>query len=716
MGAVGASWAFDHAYPRRAVGALHAWLGSTSPECEHSVAVYPSSLLASLHHLRTDATPLTSWRFRPAIPMFPITCNAIGDIIAVVQLIYDIVKALDDTRGAVKEYKQFIHVLTALGTVMHAVHDLVKDSHDDILRRNVLQEIQRCCEDINQAQSSIAGFQKLEKASTDRASSRASAASTMFTKLQWHLLKASDAEKFARRFSESHIRLNGFIGLLSHNAMSPLFENQRLHALFIAQEQNRTILRISEDIKVATYNAIQEASLPSRQQVAEQVLASIPAKRKHVSWAKQVAYKIFDTCAPDSTEAQRDQFLSRLEPVAMAGAAYAIHTTLSPQWQATALWAAVSGLAFQVLWMKSYSPDNAPGTPSDVVTLTDVSDETIYVPFQICETLEVFHGFLEHLFVSTGRLGYDFVQKRMYELYHTGSSEVVTSATWSSRVRRGACLVMGVVIMTGCRYHDSPEVECPYCSHEMPSTITEVTRAVVCTRCSRTFWTTDVFASYLSYISSLLTWSDEHRRISLTPQSYSHFSWQRRQIAAYYEDPYVRSYHTASQIARVRIVKVHTDFHSENAVPVDIGGESNAIIDGARANQITKVGLDWMYIWLVAKVMRKARRVVACEGYAPTIAIRVLRQIQEMFRLVRLQYVKYPGEDILHRPLPAEEHGIPDLISAVDDLINEPSIARAKQLDIMSGDGRVEWVPFEISEKCQEIKEDVGVFLKFLSI
>ena len=83
--------------------------------------------------------------------MFPISCNAFGDIVAVVQLVRDIIRALDDARGAADEYGQFVHVLTSLGTVMDQVYRLAKDHPDDGLREAVLEEVRRVCVDISNA-------------------------------------------------------------------------------------------------------------------------------------------------------------------------------------------------------------------------------------------------------------------------------------------------------------------------------------------------------------------------------------------------------------------------------------------------------------------------------------------------------------------------------------------------------------------------------------
>lgn len=145
--------------------------------------------------------------------MFPISCNAFGDIVAVVQIVREILVALDDARGAAEEYRQFVHVLTTLGTVMEEVYCLAKDSPNEGLKQAVLAEIRRICDDISSATDGVAGYDKLAEASA-RSSRGHGYSRQLLSKLRWRFLKASDAEKYARRFSESLLRLNAFIGIL----------------------------------------------------------------------------------------------------------------------------------------------------------------------------------------------------------------------------------------------------------------------------------------------------------------------------------------------------------------------------------------------------------------------------------------------------------------------------------------------------------------------
>ena len=43
--------------------------------------------------------------------MVPITCNAVGDILALATLVLDVIRALNDARGSASEYRTFVDEL-----------------------------------------------------------------------------------------------------------------------------------------------------------------------------------------------------------------------------------------------------------------------------------------------------------------------------------------------------------------------------------------------------------------------------------------------------------------------------------------------------------------------------------------------------------------------------------------------------------------------------
>ncbi|KZV61201.1 hypothetical protein PENSPDRAFT_759572, partial [Peniophora sp. CONT] len=381
--------------------------------------------------------------------MFPITCNAIGDIIAVVQIIRDMIVALNDAHGAAEEYKQFIYVLKALGTVLGEVYDLAKAAQNESLCHAVLEEVQHCCIDINDAHDNITNFEKLEETSTAR-TTRGARAGLIMTKLRWHFMRASDAAKYAKRFTESHHRLNTYIGLLSHHSTSQLLGEHRYEAHQVTYE-SRALRQAAEEFKTIALSALQQVSLQSRQQIVEQALTRLffasPEDRRVASRVQRVTDMIFDSLSPHTPVAQRERFLSLLAPVLIVGAALVAHTHVSSHWHSTLFLPAICALLVQVLWLQSSTPLYPGFSCENAILLADFFGETITVPFQFCRSSEMFHSLLDLLYSDYDEDARKFVRLRLYELYLGGTSQLVSSSNWSRCILPGTCLEMGIVLI-----------------------------------------------------------------------------------------------------------------------------------------------------------------------------------------------------------------------------------------------------------------------------
>ena len=140
--------------------------------------------------------------------MFPITFNAIGDILALAQLIRDIVWAVNDACGAAVEYRRFTHELKILGAIMVNAHLIADGSREDTLKEAVLEEVRFCYTEIVDAGKLLPGFDVLMRSTDGSGFSRVG---VTMRKLQWHFLKASDAAIFAARFQAIHTRLGTLI-------------------------------------------------------------------------------------------------------------------------------------------------------------------------------------------------------------------------------------------------------------------------------------------------------------------------------------------------------------------------------------------------------------------------------------------------------------------------------------------------------------------------
>ena len=62
--------------------------------------------------------------------MVPITCNAVGDILALAMLVLDVIRALNDAKGSASEYRVSVDELNGLRTILAAAARVAQDSVD----------------------------------------------------------------------------------------------------------------------------------------------------------------------------------------------------------------------------------------------------------------------------------------------------------------------------------------------------------------------------------------------------------------------------------------------------------------------------------------------------------------------------------------------------------------------------------------------------------
>ncbi|KAI0032226.1 hypothetical protein K488DRAFT_70778 [Vararia minispora EC-137] len=100
--------------------------------------------------------------------MFPITCNAVGDIVAIAQLLLNAHAALSEARGSHKDFRDLSDELQYFSDVLSATAGVVRESEDEALRSNVLEQVQKGCDVINTMAQRIIKFTPLgESLSSD---------------------------------------------------------------------------------------------------------------------------------------------------------------------------------------------------------------------------------------------------------------------------------------------------------------------------------------------------------------------------------------------------------------------------------------------------------------------------------------------------------------------------------------------------------------------
>jgi hypothetical protein len=148
--------------------------------------------------------------------MFPITCNAVGDIIAVAALIADIVSALKETSGSPAHYRGFIRELNSMRVVLDSIGRIADRCNDGDLRCTIVDEVQDCCLVLEDGAQRIAKFSPLghDMSSTDSSRFRLA---RFWYKVEWRIMKQGEIDKFTTKFSASRQRLTTFMVILSNS-------------------------------------------------------------------------------------------------------------------------------------------------------------------------------------------------------------------------------------------------------------------------------------------------------------------------------------------------------------------------------------------------------------------------------------------------------------------------------------------------------------------
>ena len=98
---------------------------------------------------------------------------------------------------------------------------------------------------------------------------------------------------------------------------------------------------------------------------------------------------VFNYCAPRTTKAQREHFLSLITPLTAAGIAVVVHANTELGRHVPSLWVVIVVLAARLFWLQSIMPTNVRFSDDNAITLLDLLGEKITIPFQFCLSLEV---------------------------------------------------------------------------------------------------------------------------------------------------------------------------------------------------------------------------------------------------------------------------------------------------------------------------------------
>ncbi|KZV96114.1 hypothetical protein EXIGLDRAFT_747834 [Exidia glandulosa HHB12029] len=139
--------------------------------------------------------------------MFPVTFNAIGDMIALLQVGLDIIKRLDSIRGARAEYRQLADELQALKPILLLYSRAIEALPDIDSRDLVLQPIASAYQDIGHALCLLANFDPLGLSVLPRATRGRSRLRVVWSSLQWSLRGSADVKAGLEKLQKSVDRL-----------------------------------------------------------------------------------------------------------------------------------------------------------------------------------------------------------------------------------------------------------------------------------------------------------------------------------------------------------------------------------------------------------------------------------------------------------------------------------------------------------------------------
>lgn len=142
--------------------------------------------------------------------MFPITCNAVGDIAALATLVMDVAHALNDTRGSSSEYHAFADELNAMHVMLTSAARIAEDSMDGSLRDQIIRTVDQCGVDIQQVLARIAKFSPLDHDGAIGDGLRLKMKRNWY-KVEWRLLQRDEAQTFRKELAMVTRRLTALL-------------------------------------------------------------------------------------------------------------------------------------------------------------------------------------------------------------------------------------------------------------------------------------------------------------------------------------------------------------------------------------------------------------------------------------------------------------------------------------------------------------------------
>jgi len=450
--------------------------------------------------------------------MFPITCNAIGDILAVASLILSIAKALDESRGAPAEYRAFVAELHSLGHLLNSIYRVTDGCADAELRRQIVKEVASTATDIHSALDKVAVFNSLSDLQADDSSDRRSDAGIpssfrferQWVKVKWRLFQHSKVVKVIGELAACRqklllqlmaAQLNESIGVRTDIVVvaDKLSEVQtnihdmgmdlRTEAQVTRSEVNMTATQLVSTT-TSTLAELREITSKATGRIENSVNSLVtafnsirnsseisPTERHHGRHQAVSIYRLAESTG-----------MGGLEDNAAIVCAIAVTVstidTLHVRFRTAFLYAAIFMLWRIICKMQRLIAPSPGYSPANAIILIDVLNTRILLPIDACETWDVFHETMLRLF--SNKPGHSFVRERAYEITDTESSLVLRTGNWLDKIKHGMELEMAIVVK-----QEQEATICPWCNTKTYWTATADRTEVTCLSisCGRSFHT-----------------------------------------------------------------------------------------------------------------------------------------------------------------------------------------------------------------------------------
>ncbi|KAI0029116.1 hypothetical protein K488DRAFT_89074, partial [Vararia minispora EC-137] len=457
--------------------------------------------------------------------MLPITCNAVGDIIAILTIISNIVQSLNESRGAPAEYRDFIHELESMQIVLPQISNIAESSSDATVRDYLDQEVQKCQQLVVDAGDRLSGFSMLAQAPS-AVSRRLDRLRRQGKKFQWRFLRRDEVGDFKQKFKSCRDRLaliimslqsseDGKATLLQSRESSEAIQHQ-IHDVSSSvrhdiESSRQAVLASQVDIHADlrhTTSLVEDASsflcndmrhelssirrnqqnVPTRQDL----VASDLSLRTYFAGLIKEAFSRFagqqatkrngsDRQIVTAVAEDLDVLDKHAAVICVALIAFSAADVMHRNLRTVVLYVALFVMLRTVWRLQKTIPKPIYWSESNMIMLVDVLDRRIPVPIQFCESYDFFHDTLVGLF--SGKSGSTFVKSGAYVLEDTRTSAVVGRRTWK-KIKAGMVLEMSVIMLQ--RPGVTRFVQCPWCHAETFKSVVDGQEEYTCMGCSRT--------------------------------------------------------------------------------------------------------------------------------------------------------------------------------------------------------------------------------------